>query len=57
MEKIKISKKIFLSKFKMKKIFVKNAFSGHYAEKILCEDRLSRKFFFQINNCNRIKYV
>jgi hypothetical protein len=31
----KPSKKIFLSKFKMKIIFAKNAFGGRYEEKIL----------------------
>ncbi len=36
MDKLKKSPmKIFLSKFKMKIIFAKNAFGGHYAEKIL----------------------
>jgi hypothetical protein len=36
MDKIKkSSKKNFLSKFQMKIIFAKNAFGGHYAEKIL----------------------
>ncbi len=36
MDKIKkSSKKISLSKFKMKILFAKNAFGGHYAEKIM----------------------
>ena len=57
MDKIKkSSKKISLSKFKMKTLFAKNAFGGHYVEKILGEERLSRKFF-QTNNWIRIKYV
>ena len=45
----KSSKKIFLSKFKMKILFAKNSFGGHYAEKILSEKNFVDSFF-QTNN-------
>jgi len=56
----KSSKKIFSSKFKMKIIFAKNAFGGHYEEKILkkfCAKKDLLEFFFQTNNLIRIKHV
>jgi hypothetical protein len=46
-----LRRKFFLSKFKMKIIFAKNAFGGHYAEKILkkfCAKKDLLEFFFKL---------